>query len=101
MQTAMQGLLSRQEEERKVNAQHRDQSREDRSRMKFEMKELANMKDEVTEGVCDKVADKLDTHMRAFAAATEEMRARVRSAERDTVPRQGIRRRARRVATTG
>ena len=52
--------------------------------MKLEMRELANMKDEVTEGVCDKIDDKLDKHMRVFTAATEEMRARVRSIERDT-----------------
>ena len=55
--------------------------------MKQEMKELANIKDEVTEGVCETVTDNLDRHMKVFVAATEEIKARVRSVERDVEKR--------------
>ena len=58
--------------------------------MKFEMRELANMKDEVTEGVSDKVPNNLDKHMKAFVTATEEIRARVRSAEREANNAKGL-----------
>ena len=75
IKSVVQGLASRQEEERQVNDKHREQSRDDRHHMKQDMKELANIQDEVTECVCDTVTDNLEKHMKVFVAATRDQGA--------------------------
>ena len=78
---AVRDLASGQEEERKVNARHREKSRGDRLRMQRELAEFVSIREDVKEGVRETVSVNMEIPMQALMARAEQMEARVRSVE--------------------